>query len=423
MSKQSIRVTKLDNGLTIATDTMDTVESVSIGIWSNIGARNETATNNGVAHFLEHMVFKGTTSRTARQIAEEIESVGGHLNAYTSREMTAYYARVLKENLPLAFDLVSDVLLNATFDAQEMERERGVILQEIGMYQDSPDDLIFDLAQQTAFDNHPVGRPILGTLDTVRNLQRNDIADFMHSNYTAPNLVLAASGQVDHDALVAMAQNRLSSLNTHKTQPSETAIYTGGEKRVIKNLEQAHLLMGFEGINYHDSNFYTASVLSTLLGGGMSSRLFQEIREKRGLVYSIYSFSVNYRDTGLFGIYAGTGANEVEELIPVVCDELLSVTTSVTEQELSRAKAQIKSGILMALENTGNRCERLARSMIQFGKPRTIDEITTLIDAIDINDVQKVAAGLFKPNTMTLTALGPIEKLEQYDTIKSRFAA
>lgn len=417
----TIKVTKLDNGLTIATDTIETVESVSLGIWSSAGARHENINNNGVAHFLEHMVFKGTKNRSARQIAEEIENVGGHLNAYTSREMTAYYARVLNENLPLAFDLISDVLLNATFDAHEMERERGVILQEIGMYQDSPDDMVFDHAQRTAYTNHSLGRPILGTVETVGKMQRDDLFSFFDHHYQAPQLVLSASGKVDHDHLVNLAQERLSRVSDHTIDPHQKALYTGGEFRFIKDLEQVHFILGFEGVSYRNNDFYTAAILSIILGGGMSSRLFQEIREKRGLVYSIYSFSVNYSDTGLFGIYAGTGPKEISELVPVVCDQLQMITQDIREEEIERAKAQLKSSTLMALESTSARCERLARSMIQFGRPRPIEEIIESIEAVDKNMLQKLAQNLFKKK-LTMASLGPVDNLVSYDEVVARLA-
>lgn len=420
MRKNTVQVTKLDNGLTVATDTIKTVESVSVGVWAGSGARQETKANNGIAHFLEHMVFKGTETRSAREIAEAIENVGGFMNAYTSYEMTAYYARVLKEDMPLAFDIVSDILRKPAFEKNEMERERGVILQEIGMRQDSPDTLVFDMMQDTAFGDTPLGWPVIGSADVVKTATRDMIFDFMDSNYYADNLVLAASGNINHDDLVARATKHFGDLKNSGTNTSPKAVYLGGDNRVEKDLEQVHLVLGFESANYLDDDYYAAVVLGTLMGGGMSSRLFQEIREKRGLVYSVYSYNASYCDTGLFEIYAGTGEKEIAELLPILCDTLKTASGSFTDAEIKRAKAQIRSGNLMALESTSSRCDKLGRSILSHGKPRSVDEIIAKVDAVSTDDLNRVATKIFsgKPS---LSAIGPIKNLDPYDKVEKRF--
>ena len=302
-----IRISTLANGLRVATDPMDSVETASVGVWIEAGSRYETATICGVSHFLEHMVFKGTRRRDARAIAEEIEAVGGHLNAHTSREYTAFYAKVLKEDVPLAVDIIADILQDATLDDGELGRERTVILQEIMQAQDTPDDIIFDRFQETAFPEQALGRPVLGSPELISAMTREVLASYMRVHYGAPRMVLAAAGRVDHDELVALAEATFDRLPATIEGLREPARYQGGDFREERDLEQVHLVLGFQGVGYRDPDFYPVSVLSTLLGGGMSSRLFQEAREKRGLVYSIYTFPTSYTDSGVFGIYAGTG--------------------------------------------------------------------------------------------------------------------
>ena len=303
------QLSTLANGLRVATDRVDTVDTVSLGIWVDVGTRHEAADINGVAHFLEHMAFKGTERRSALAIAEEIEAVGGHLNAYTSRESTAYYAKVLKEDVPLALDILSDILQHSTFEPQELERERAVILQEIGQANDTPDDIIFDHFQECAYPDQAMGRPVLGRPEIIRQLGRDAVLAYLRDHYGAQRMVLAAAGNLDHDHVASLAEKLLGDLPAERSATTEPARYAGGDRREERDLEQLHLVLGFPGPVLGDPDFYAASVLSTAFGGGMSSRLFQEIREKRGLVYTIHSFVHGYRDGGLFGIYAGTGEN------------------------------------------------------------------------------------------------------------------
>lgn len=416
----TVRITTLDNGLQIVSDEMNTVETASAGVWVEAGARFETPKLNGVSHMLEHMTFKGTRKRTAQAIAEEIEDVGGHINAYTSRENTAYYAKVLKDDLGLAVDVVADLVQNATLDEVELERERGVILQEINQANDTPDDIIFDLFQERCFPEQPLGRPVLGTMDGIINMPRGDILGYMHDHYRPANMVMSAAGNLSHDTLVDLAREHFSEDMTKGVGDTQgKAKYVGGEVRETRDIDQVHLLLGFEGFSYRDDDFYAASVMSILFGGGMSSRLFQEVREKRGLVYAVYSFMAAYEETGVFGIYAGTGENDVKELIPVVCDEIGKLSQGISAEELNRAKAQLKSSILMSLESTSSRAEQLARQMMIFGRPIPAQESVDKVEAVDAQAIIDVSARIFQGNP-TFAALGPISNVEDFAKIQAR---
>ena len=408
----SVEVSKLASGFTIATDAMDHVETVAIGVWVGVGARHETPELNGVSHMLEHMAFKGTERRSAQDIVNEVESVGGQINAYTSRENTAYYLRILAEDVPLAVDILADILRNSTFDHDELERERAVILQEIGQCTDTPDEFIFDQFQATAYPDQALGRPILGSADNVRSLDRGALAGYMKDRYGAQRMVLAASGKVDHEALTHLAEDAFDGITAQGDTGVEAGRYQGGRHVEPRDLEQLHLVLGFDGLAYEDPDYYTMGALSSLLGGGMSSRLFQEVREKRGLVYSIYTFNSVYKDGGLFGVYAGTGENQVMELLPVVMDELSGIGESVTEEEILRVKAQLKAGLLMALENTRSRAERLGQHLLIFGRPIPVEEIVARIDAVDRDAIAGLARRVFG-GAPTLAALGPVGSMDK----------
>ncbi|MCK5167444.1 MAG: insulinase family protein, partial [Rhodospirillaceae bacterium] len=295
---ENVKITTLDNGLRVVTDEMASVETTSAGIWVEAGARFEAPEVGGVSHVLEHMTFKGTHKRTAQSLAEEIEAVGGHINAYTSRETTAYYAKTLKEDIGLTIDIVSDLVINATLDGDEFERERGVILQEINQANDTPDDVVYDLFQIAAYPDQPLGRPILGYHDGISTMDRSAMQGYMNEHYRSGGMVFAAAGKLKHDEVVDMAASHFTNAPTGKGETHEIAKYSGGEIRESRDIEQIHIVLGFEGINYFDDDFYAAGILSGLFGGGMSSRLFQEVREKRGLVYSVYSFFSPYADSG-----------------------------------------------------------------------------------------------------------------------------
>ncbi|MAI98613.1 MAG: peptidase M16 [Nisaea sp.] len=413
------QLTTLANGLRILTDPMGSVDSVSLGMWIGAGARHENPETGGVAHLLEHMAFKGTSRRDALAIAEEIEDVGGHLNAYTAREQTAYYAKVLKEDAPLAIDLLGDILQNSRFDADELARERTVVLQEIGQAADTPDDIIFDDFQETAYPDQAIGRPVLGRAEVVAQMDRQAIVDFIAQNYGADRMVFAAAGNIAHQAVVDMVGVAFENLPAKSRASSQPAIYRGGDHRQEKDLEQAHLIIGFDGVAFDDPDFYALQVFSTIFGGGMSSRLFQEVREKRGLVYSIYSFASSFLDGGIFGIYAGTGPNEVDQLVPVLADEIVKAAGSISAAELARAKAQLKSGLLMSRESTSNRAEQLAQHMLVRGRIASSAEIVAKVDAIDLDAIAEVATRL-RRSPPTVAATGPLAKLEDYETIRAR---
>ncbi|NQW01636.1 MAG: insulinase family protein [Rhodospirillales bacterium] len=405
-----VQVTTLANGLRVVTDRMPNVETASVGAWVDVGTRDEKAEINGISHMLEHMAFKGTERRSAYDIAEEIEAVGGHLNAYTSRENTAYYAKILKQDLPLAVDMIADILQNSTMDPEELERERTVILQEIHQAHDTPDDIIFDYFQEVAYPDQAMGRPILGSVELVQSMQRGTILDYMRSNYSGSQMVFAAAGNLDHDHVTRLAEAAFAKLpkQTEVTRPLPT--YSGGDFREERDLEQVHLMLGVNGVSYLDDDFYTASVLSTLFGGGMSSRLFQEIREKRGLAYSIYSFLSSYSDSGLFGIYAGTGAKEAAEILPLISAEMSKLADGIAADEIARARAQLKASILMSLESTSSRCEQMARQIAMYGRPMTVEETVERIDAVNESGLKKVAQQLLEGD-VTLCAVGPCAHL------------
>jgi predicted Zn-dependent peptidase len=417
----SVQVTTLPNGLRVATDRMDSVETVSIGVWAGVGTRHETLEHNGVAHLLEHMAFKGTSRRSARDIAEEIESVGGLLNAYTGREQTAYYAKMLAPDTALAVDVLGDILQHSVYDPAELERERAVVLQEIGQAEDTPDDIVFDHFQETAFPAQPMGWPVLGRAEIVGALPRDVVAGYLASRYRPDRMIVAASGLIEHDRLVDLAARTLDRLPSGAVPETEAAAYRGGEFRGERDLEQVNVVLGFAGVSYHDPDYYAAAVLSQLLGGGMSSRLFQEVREKRGLVYSIHTFSSSYTDCGLFGVYAGTGEAETADMMPVICDEVLKVADSLEEIEVVRSAAQLKAGTLMSREGTSSRCEQIAGQILLYGRPIPPEEVVAKIEAVGTADVARVARRIFS-SAPTLASLGPVGHMPSLDEVRRRLA-
>ena len=415
----TLEISRLSNGLIVVSDPMPGLESAAVGIWVNTGSRNEHPAQMGVSHMLEHMAFKGTARRSARAIAEEIEAVGGVLNAYTSREQTAFHARVLKEDVPLALDMIGDILTNPTFEPSELERERQVVLQELGQARDTPDDIVFDHLQSAIFKDQPLGWPILGEDATVNAFDRDVLKATMAAQYRLEGMTLIASGAVNHAEIVALAEEKCAGLTRGAVPPVAPAHYVGGDFREERDIEQAHILLGFPGFSFSDPDYYAASLLSTALGGGMSSRLFQEVREKRGLVYSVYSYAHAYSDGGVFGIYAGTGPEEVAELIPVLCEEIRKLDDGLAPEELERARAQLKAGLLMSLESTMARCEQQAGHMLVFGTPFDHADLIRKIDAVDQDALKRVARRLHVAPP-TVTGLGPVGRLESYARINQR---
>lgn len=415
-----VKITRLDNGLTVITDRMPHLRSAALGVWVRTGSRAETAEQNGITHLLEHMAFKGTKTRTARSIAEEIEAVGGELNAATSVEHTNYYARVLSEDVPLAVDLLADILQNSVFDPEELEREQHVILQEIGAAQDSPDDQAFDLFQSTAWPSQPIGRAILGTPESVKSFSRDALETYLAERYRGPDMVLAAAGAVDHDDLVRRASDQFGGLSSAPAREVEQAVYHGGEGRVVKDLMEAQILIGFKGQPYRSKDYYAAQILASVLGGGMSSRLFQEVRESRGLCYAIYAFHWAFHDTGLFGVHAATGEDDIAELMPVLVGELERACADISEAEVARARAQIRAGLMMALESPAARAGQIARQMLIHGRTLTLEEIIARIDAVTAEDVRNVALNTFVNSAPTLTGLGPVGSMLSLDQVSER---
>ena len=417
----TLEISKLSNGLTVVTDPMPSLESAAIGIWVNTGSRNEQPAQMGVSHMLEHMAFKGTASRSARDISEQIESVGGVLNAYTSREQTAFHARILKDDVPLALDIVGDILTNPAFAADEIEKERQVVLQELGQARDTPDDIVFDHLQSAIFKDQPLGWPILGEEKTVNAFDREMLKGYMATGYRAGGMTLVASGKVEHAAMVKLAADKCGGLVAGDVALPAPAQYTGGDFREEQDLEQAHVAWAFPGLSNSDPDYFTAQVYATVLGGGTSSRLFQEAREKRGLCYSIYAFSNGFQDTGFIGIYAGTGESEAGEISAVVAGEMEAIAGNATEAEVARARAQLKVSLLMGMERPGTRAEQIAGQLFALGRIQSAAEITEQIEAIDVAAVKRFASRVMQSRNPTIAAVGPIARLENHTKFASRF--
>lgn len=417
----SVQITTLDNGMRVLSDPMPHVETASVGVWVDVGARYERPLENGLSHLLEHMAFKGTENRSARDIAEEIEAVGGYMNAFTSREHTTFLARVLKEDVGLALDVLADILQNSTFKENELDREKEVILQEIGQTNDTPDDIIFDNLQEVAFPEQSLGRSILGTTERVQAFTSDDLHNYLQKYYKSGAMVVTAAGNVDHDKLVDQVSNLFSQLPDGRTVEFEAGHYEGGSHHLKRDLEQVHVALGLPGVQFDDPHFYAMQVFSTILGGGMSSRLFQEIRENRGLAYNVYSFSSSHVDSGLFGIYAATNARQADEAVQVIADEMKKLIDDVSEKELDRAKAQLKTGLLMSLESTSSRIEQLGRQMLIFGRPLEAQELIEKVDLVDPAMIRDLGLRLLA-DPLSLTSVGDAQHLSDRETVQGYFS-
>jgi len=417
----NVEITRLPNGLTVATDPMPQLESASLGVWVNCGSRHETPSRMGVSHMLEHMAFKGTERRTARGIAEEIEAVGGALNAYTSREQTAFHARVLKADVPLAVDMLADILTHPVFAADELERERQVVLQEIGQSRDTPDDIIFDHLQAAVYPRQPMGWPILGNEQTVNSFTRDDLHTYMQTNYRAGGMALIASGAVEHMAMVDLAMQHFADLRPGGAPQSEAARYVGTEMRVEEELEQVHVTYAFPGVASGDDALFVAQVYVTALGGGMSSRLFQEVREKRGLCYSIYAFANSCVDGGMLGIYAGTGETEAAQISGLVAEQMAELALTASSEEVARAKAQLRAGLLMGLERPSARAEQIAAHLLTHGRVLSLSEIKAKLEAVDSSAVRAFGEAVMANGRPSLAAIGRLGTLERHESFVHRF--
>ncbi len=406
----AVEIGRLANGFRVVTEQMPGLESASLGIWVSAGGRHERKEQNGIAHFLEHMAFKGTKRRSALDIAEAIEDVGGYLNAYTSREVTAYYARVLKQDVPLAFDVISDIVLNPIFDPDELETERGVILQEIGQALDTPDDIVFDWLQEAAFPDQPMGRTILGPAERVRAFTREDLAGFVADHYGPERLILSAAGAVDHDEIMRLAEATFGGLTPGApAQPEPPRWHNGARCELRDGLEQVHFTLGIEAPSYRDDAFYAAQLFGSALGGGMSSRLFQELREKRGLCYSIHAQIGSYDDTGMMTIYAGTSDADIADLGRLTVEELVRAADTMTDRELERARNQMKAGLLMGLESPSARVERMARLVGIWDRVPGVDETVARIDAVTLEDLRQIGARMAVAAPMAMAVYGPAQ--------------
>ena len=420
----SVNMTRLANGMTVVSDQMPHLKSSAVGVWVNAGSRSEDENEHGISHLLEHMAFKGTETRSAVQIVEEIESVGGDVNASTGIENTSYFVRILEDDLPLAIDILGDILANSTFDEEELEREKQVIIQEIGAAYDMPEDRVFDHILEQAYPDQPLGRTILGTPETVQGFSSFDIENYMGTHYHGPNMILSAAGAVRHDDLVDLGEKAFSGFSKTPPKPLQKAVYKGGESRDLqKDLMEAQVVLGFEGCSFTDDNYYVAQLLAAILGGGMSSRLFQEVREKRGLCYSIYTLHWGFEDSGLFGIHAATAAEHLPELLPVITGELTRVAEDLTQQELERARAQIKAGLLMGTESPASRASQLSRQVVLYGRPRLLEEMEETVADVSVADVRKLAEKIFCSGVPSMASVGPVQNLMWIDEVADRLGA
>ncbi len=407
-------IVTLKSGLRVACDEMKDVETVSIGVFVGTGSRNEDKKVNGISHFLEHMAFKGTKTRNARQIAEEFENIGGRINAYTSKERTVYYVKVLKQHAQFAVEFLSDILQNSTFDEVELEKERGVILQEIAMTNDTPDDIVFDYFQEKAYPDQALGRCILGPAKNIKKFKRSDFVDYVSAQYNYSNMAVVAAGNIKQKDLVKYSEKYFNNLGDKSIKKPEKAKYKGGNFLKNKSLEQVNLVMGFKSLSYNDPDYYKTVLLANILGGGMSSRLFQEVREELGLAYSVYSFNFNHIDDGIFGIYAGTSPDKVEKLIDATKKEIDKVCKKITDTELNRAKTQFEAGILMARESTSSRMQKLGFDILSRNKIISEQEKLNKIKNISKKDISKIASDIFQSNNQTsFAAIGKVKNFDE----------
>jgi len=413
------KLSTLNNGLRVVTHYMPAFESVTFGVWNNVGSRDEHKEINGAAHFLEHMAFKGTKTKSAKEIAEEVDSVGGFINAFTSEETTAYFVQLLEQNLQVGIDVISDILQNSTFAPEELEKERGVILQEIGMYLDDPSEMVGDYWQRTAFPDQPIGRLVIGKKEIIQSIEREKIVNFMQNNYHPSKMVVSAAGKINHEQFVQRISDSMINLPKGKIIERVKALYKGGEYREDKTLEQVHLVLGFEGLDYFDEDYYALKIYSAIMGAGMSSRLFQEIREKRGLVYSIHTAARSFYDTGTFQVFAGTGEKQIKELLPVLCDELQNAPKNLTNKEIEKSKTQLRSATLMAAESTMSNAAFAVHQIFTKNKLINIEEILEKIQNVTKSSIEKVAKKLLSSKP-TISSIGPVKHLEHLDSIQKR---
>ncbi|PKM85979.1 MAG: peptidase M16 [Firmicutes bacterium HGW-Firmicutes-12] len=413
MYKNDTNKIQLNNGIRIVTEKIPAVRSVAIGIWVGTGSRHEDQNNSGISHFIEHLMFKGTEKRTAADIAESLDSVGGQLNAFTTKEFTCYYAKILDEHLDLAIDVLTDMFFNSKFSDQAIEKERGVVEEEIRMYEDTPDDLIHDLFVKTVWPEHSLGKPILGSIESLEKISRKDVVNYMEKNYLPERIVIAVAGNIEHQDV----QNKLkpifenmNNINTpKKISPPDNTI--SNVTNIYRKTGQVQICLGTEGIANSDDRLYSLSIINNVMGGGLSSRLVQSIREERGLAYSVFSYHSAFSDTGLFTFYAGTSPKKYDEVIKLLMQEIKRIATQgVTEKELNRTKEQIKGNLYLGLESVSSRMSRLGRNEISLNKIIPPEEVATKISAVSQEEIFKTAQYLFGENKFSLSTIGPLRK-------------
>jgi predicted Zn-dependent peptidase len=417
----AVEVTRLGNGITVATHQMPHLESVALGLWVGAGARSEAPREHGISHLLEHMAFKGTSRRSAREIAEAVETVGGEMNAETSVDSTVYYLRLLKGDVGLGLDVLGDIVGDPLLDPEELALEQHVILQEIGAAHDVPEDWVFELFQQAAFPGQAIGRTVLGTPESIRAHTSADLRRFLHAHYSGPRIVLAAAGHLDHAEVARLAETHFGNLPSHRPAEPEPGVYKGGERRETRAVKEAQVLLGFRAPRNSDRRFTATHLFSAILGGGMASRLFQELRESRGLCYSVYSFYWPFDDTGVFGIQAATSEEDLTELVPLALEELHKMTDGVTRAELDRAKAQLRAGLLMALESPIARAGQIARHILVHGRPLTLEEMVENVESVSGEDLAALAGEMLS-NPTTLAAIGPVRQLPSLADLSARMS-
>lgn len=417
------RQSTLSNGLRIISHQMPHLETVSLGVWIGAGSRNERPDQHGIAHFLEHMAFKGTSGRSAYEIVEAIEDVGGDLNASTGLDQTSYYAIVMRPDVEVALSLLGDILLNPQFDEEELLRERDVIIQEILASEDSPEDVVFDLAQGLAFPAQSVGRPVMGTAETVSKFTAAHLTEFMKAHYVTSNMVISAAGAVDHEQFVEMAERYFSGLTDGVRAGVDDITYGGDIRWAPQEFEQGHVVVCFKGVSFKSDDIFAMQIINSVLGGGMSSRLFQEVREKRGLAYHVYSFHSSYEDGGLFGVYAAFDPLRQFEVTEVMMNELNSLCRDgLTEKELRRAKAQLKSSLAMSLESSGMRAEQMARQLLFFDRVIPREELLAEIDEVSLEQCQHLLQKIVSEGQPTIAVVGGEQKIDQFEVFKTLFS-
>jgi len=400
----------LPNGVRVITESVTHVQSVSVGIWVTSGARDETASNRGISHFIEHMLFKGTETRTAKQIADEFDSIGGRLNAFTDKEYTCYFAKVLSEHLPHAVDVLADMFWNSMFDSKEIKLEKNVVMEEIKRHEDTPEDLVHDVFAQAAWHGHPLGNSILGSADAVRKLGRDDVIDFMRATYTPDGIVISAAGNLLHEELVEQIGRLFGRGQGAKAPQHAAPSFTSGTVLTDKTTEQVHLCIGTPGFSQLDSEKYTLAIIDATLGGGMSSRLFQEIRENRGLAYAIGSYSASYREGGLFAVYGGTSIENLDQVLDLVRTEFANVReNNITDEELNRAKNQIRGALVLSQESMSSRMIHMAKSLLYYGRIVPVEEVISSVLKVTRDDVAEVASRIFGESTLATAAVGPFK--------------